>query len=237
MPGKPVPVKQRSYLFSELGVDKTSIELFIGFEKENSPLPFPEIIEEVLEKAGDLPNIKGEYNIFKPVKLSSKNDQVLIHQTNLNIKEKIGTELMGISSAAIFLCTAGPEIQAWSKDLLKKGDPTTSYIIDVVGSEIAEAIAEKIHNELEYEMEEKGLSVTTRFSPGYCGWDMAEQHLIFSLFPDNFCNIRLTESALMDPIKSVSGIIGIGKNVRKRQYACNFCDRKDCIYRKSRDSA
>ena len=200
----------------------------MGFGKGNSPLPFPEIIEEVLEKAGDLPNIKGEYKTFYPVRLSENSEELILPGKSLSIGKKIGTELSGINSVALFLCTAGPEIQAWSKDLLDKGDPTTSYIVDVVGSEIAEAVAEKIHDDLEIEMNDKGLSVTTRFSPGYCGWDVVEQHLIF---PKNFCGIRLTDSALMDPIKSISGIIGIGKNVQKREYPCNFCDQKDCIYR------
>ncbi|MCK7538940.1 MAG: hypothetical protein MZV63_52410 [Marinilabiliales bacterium] len=47
--------------------------------------------------------------------------------------------------------------------------------------------------------------ITNRFSPGYCGWDVAEQHKLFSFFKDNFCGITLTESALMNPVKSVSG--------------------------------
>jgi len=36
----------------------------------------------------------------------------------------------------------------------------------------------------------------------------------------------------MDPEKSVSGIIGIGENVRFNPYTCGMCDMKDCIYRK-----
>jgi hypothetical protein len=39
----------------------------------------------------------------------------------------------------------------------------------------------------------------------------------------------------MEPVKSISGIIGIGENVRRRPYTCNLCDLKDCIYRKSRE--
>jgi cobalamin-dependent methionine synthase I len=100
----------------------------------------------------------------------------------------------------------------------------------VVGSEIAKAVTEKIHNEVENKMKQKGLSMTTRISPGYCGWDVAEQQMIFSLFSDNFCNIRLNESALMDLVKSVSGSIGFRENVRKHQCTCNFYERQNCVY-------
>jgi hypothetical protein len=224
-------VKHFSFSFSDLGVDKNSIEKIMGFEQGNSPLPFPELISNVLEKAKDLPNIRGEYELFEPVRFSRGKDRITICEKVLNIKEKIGTELAGITSAAIFLSTAGPEIQEWSEDLLNQGDPTTSYIVDVLGSEIAEAVAEIIHDRVEAEMNEKGLSVTTRFSPGYCEWNVEDQHVIFSLLKENFCNIQLTESALMVPVKSVSGIIGIGQQVRKRRSACNACDRLDCVYR------
>ena len=37
------------------------------------------------------------------------------------------------------------------------------------------------------------------------------------------CDIHLTDSCLMIPIKSISGVIGIGHNVRRRDYTCNLC--------------
>jgi hypothetical protein len=79
------------------------------------------------------------------------------------------------------------------------------------------------------------MKITNRYSPGYCDWNVGEQHKLFSFFPDNYCGIRLTPSALMDPVKSVSGIIGIGENVKRNDYTCRVCDMKDCIYRRSRE--
>ena len=85
---------------------------------------------------------------------------------------------------------------------------------------------------LQMEMISGGKKITNRYSPGYCGWDVAEQHKLFQLIPDNFCGVRLNESSLMNPEKSVSGIIGIGENVKYNPYTCRICDMKDCIYRK-----
>ncbi|MFN2335640.1 MAG: hypothetical protein ABR560_01615, partial [Bacteroidales bacterium] len=56
-------------------------------------------------------------------------------------------------------------------------------------------------------------------------------HKLFSFFKDNFCAITLTDSALMNPVKSVSGLIGIGRDVRYTSYQCHICDNKNCIYR------
>ena len=61
-----------------------------------------------------------------------------------------------------------------------------------------------------------------------------EQKQLFSLLPNTMDFISLTKSCLMLPIKSVSGIIGVGKEVRKTGYSCDICSNKACIYRKIR---
>ena len=48
----------------------------------------------------------------------------------------------------------------------------------------------------------EGLRITNSYSPGYCGWNVSEQHALFSLLPEGFCGVRLCESGLMLPIKS-----------------------------------
>ena len=48
------------------------------------------------------------------------------------------------------------------------------------------------------------------------------------------CGVSLTESSLMVPIKSVSGIIGLGPQVRHLDYTCGLCDFKQCYKRKQR---
>ncbi|MCK7517168.1 MAG: hypothetical protein MZV64_05325 [Ignavibacteriales bacterium] len=42
---------------------------------------------------------------------------------------------------------------------------------------------------------ESGLKTTNRFSPGYCGWHVSEQHNLFRLVPDNYCGITLNDIA------------------------------------------
>ena len=104
-----------------------------------------------------------------------------------------------------------------------------------MGSEIVESAMDKIQDDLEQKMEADGLHITDRYSPGYCGWSVGEQHKLFSFFPDNFCGITLTASSLMQPIKSVSGVIGIGSNVRRKGYVCQQCDMVNCIYREKKE--
>jgi hypothetical protein len=115
------------------------------------------------------------------------------------------------------------------KDFLK------GYIYDIIGSEIVEAAADLMQSDMEKNLIKSDLKITNRYSPGYCGWNVAEQHKLFHLIPENYCGIRLTDSALMDPVKSISGFIGIGKEVKNNPYTCRMCSHDDCVYRRIRE--
>ena len=89
--------------------------------------------------------------------------------------------------------------------------------------------------ELDEYIRDRGWRHTNRFSPGYCGWHVSEQKKLFPLFPSaEPCGIRLTDSSLMLPIKSVSGVIGLGDGVRKLEYTCGLCTYDKCYRRKRR---
>jgi len=139
------------------------------------------------------------------------------------------SQLKEMEQIAIFVCTAGAEITDLSNQFLQNGDSLTFYTLDTVGSIAADKTAEKIQRELEKQVKTEGNQISDRFSPGYCQWSVAEQQKIFSLLPNNFCGIQLSASALMHPVKSVSGIIGIGANLSQKGYQCEWCTNKDCF--------
>ena len=226
--------KTFKYDFKDLKLTVSQIESFMGYQEGESHEHIAEIITGLLQEAQTICDIRAEYSIFDEVKFKKDSASVRIKSTQFDIKKIIYNQLKRSESIAIFICTAGPEIGKRSRLAMKEGDLLKGYIYDVIGSEIVEAAADLMQNELEKELADSGRKITNRFSPGYCGWDVSEQHKLFSFFPDNFCGIRLTPSALMDPVKSISGFIGIGQNVKRRPYTCNFCDMKDCIYRKGR---
>lgn len=221
--------------FTDLKISVLQIEGVIGYKEGEDREIVTELIEEILKEAQQICNIRAQYIIFDDIKFDKDNKSLELNNISFNIKNIIFGQIKKSDSVALFLCTAGEEIGILSRKAMKEKDLMKGYLYDVVGSEIVEAAADMMQNELEKAMLSSGRKITNRYSPGYCGWDVAEQHKLFQLVPDNFCGIRLTESALMDPVKSVSGVIGIGKDVRLNPYTCSMCDLKDCIYRKARE--
>jgi len=227
-------LQEYKYRFDELEISTDIIEKFMGYDPGKAPEPIPQLIQEVLDVAHDYCNIKGGYIIQKDISINRDDKILQINGTQFDVKKIITNQLRKMDNAALFVCTAGPGIGDYSKKLMHEGDFIKGYIADVVGSEIVESAMDKIQDDLEQQMMSQGLFITDRYSPGYCGWSVGEQHKLFSFFPANFCGITLTPSSLMQPIKSVSGVIGIGPNVRRKGYVCNHCDMVNCIYREKK---
>jgi len=227
-------LQEYRYRFDDLDISVGIIEKFMGYEPGHSPEPIPDLIHEVFAVAHDHCDIRGGYVIKDDINILKEDYLLHINGVEFDIKRIVSNQLRKIDQIALFACTAGHGIGDYSKQLMHEGDFIKGYIVDVVGSEIVESAMDKVQNDLEKQMESTGLHITDRYSPGYCGWSVGEQHKLFSFFPQGFCGITLTPSSLMQPIKSVSGIIGIGENVRRKGYVCNMCDMVNCIYREKK---
>jgi len=140
----------------------------------------------------------------------------------------ISRQLHGSEAYAFFICTAGTEYESFQKRLSEKGDMVRMYIADSLGSVIAERCADQMELHLQQSIDKLGWHHTNRFSPGYCGWHVSQQQLLFPLFEGHTCGVSLNDSSLMVPIKSVSGIIGLGHKVQHLDYTCGLCQFEKC---------
>ena len=159
---------------------------------------------------------------------------VLRELPDFSIGKIIEHQLKGAEAYALFICTAGTEYEEYQKRLKEEDDMVRVFIADALGSVVAEKTADCMEKTLQESIDKLGWHHTNRFSPGYCGWHVSQQQLLFPLFNGETCGVSLTESSLMMPIKSVSGIIGLGTEVRHLDYTCGLCDFKDCFRRRKK---
>ena len=159
---------------------------------------------------------------------------VVNKQPDFEMGNIILRQLRGSEAFALFICTSGLEFETYQQRLKEQGDMVRVFIADALGSVIAEKCADQMEKALQESIDKLGWMHTNRFSPGYCGWHVSQQQLLFPLFQGHTCGVKLTDSSLMIPIKSVSGIIGLGKKVRKLEYTCGLCDFKQCYKRKKK---
>ena len=225
-------IKEYNFKFDELIINEEEISPVLGYGDSPLPAPFDEYVKMALYDAKYLTDIRGAYTILEDVKIDDKKYRLRAGEQELNVGKAVCSELKGAERLAFYVCTAGKTISEKSTNLLQGNDPVLGYVYDVLGSIITEAAGDRMQTFLKCETEIIGDQLTNRYSPGYCQWPVSDQPKLFSFFHKNICGVSLTDSSLMHPVKSISGVIGIGKNVKYREYVCTLCSSKNCIYRK-----
>lgn len=155
---------------------------------------------------------------------------VMLNRYMLKTGKTIAGLLKNSEYFCLFAATAGSSFQHFQDNIKEKGDILQTFILDIIGTCIAERTGDIMEKLLEEQIED--CKHTHRFSPGYCGWPLTEQKQLFRLLGNNPSGITLSKSCLMTPVKSISGIIGIGKEVNEKQYGCNFCELETCYKKK-----
>jgi hypothetical protein len=217
--------------FKDLIIKKNEIISSLGYSDGAIPAHFEEMIDDILVRLPAYCELQAGYRILEVKKPDDRNDGLFVGNKFFKLQKIVTGQLRKSEQAALFICTIGRAMELWAKKLSTEGDATRSYLVDTIASITAEQTTDALHDHIKKQMQMQELKITNRYSPGYCDWSVAEQHLLFSFFPANFCGMTLTESALMVPIKSVSGIIGIGTSVKNVGYTCDSCGMKDCTYR------
>ena len=131
-----------------------------------------------------------------------------------------------------FVLTLGAELEKRMSGM-QQDSIFDAYLLDAVGSELAEGAADALERHLSLELTAEGFQITARFSPGYCDWKLDEgQEAIFGfLDPEERIGVRCTPTGMMIPRKSISGAVVAARRVPKR-VPCSFCSEKECPYRR-----
>lgn len=209
--------------FSGLNLSKQYVLEEMGYGSVTPDRTVTEILDEfflLLEK-----EVITEY-VFDVYDGQMGNDAIVFGNISLNTGHTITTLLKNSVRYIIFAATAGHNFDKKMQEVKTEGDMLRTYILDAIGTCIVEKTGDIMEMHLEKEI--NGIGHTNRFSPGYCGWPLTEQRKIFHLMGGNPCGITLSEVCLMHPIKSISGIMGIGQDVNQKLYGCNFCELETC---------
>ena len=230
-------ISHHRFSLEELSLCRDDIEMLMGYAPGESPDPFPGIIEDAFARLGEHCEPEGGFTILQDPVINLPANSIRIRQHTFSTDKIVTRMLRRSEEIALFACTAGPGIEKWMRDCNESGDPVSGFVIDAFGSKIADRAAERIQEMVREKMLAEGKAITNRYSPGYCDWPVRDQQKLFSFFPDGFCGITLSETSMMHPIKSVSGVIGIGKEVRFNPYPCDACRDERCTYRRLKPSA
>jgi len=117
--------------------------------------------------------------------------------------------LKDATKIALFVCTIGSQLSEKVNKYVNKGEIARATVLDAVGSEAAEALAEKVDDLIRRKASSEGYSAVIRFSPGYGDWTIFDQARILKLLKASKIGVKAMKSCIMVPEKSVTACIGL----------------------------
>jgi hypothetical protein len=137
---------------------------------------------------------------------------------------------------ALFAGTLGQQMDHAIGSLFKSGDPALGYMLDVTAASAADRLAEVTAVRFLSSLHRDSAELRVLpYSPGYCGWHVSGQRELFAHLQPDEIGIALTRGCLMDPLKSVSGVLVAGRpavhRFRPTYPFCDACTTHECRVR------
>ncbi len=182
-----------------------------------------EIVEELLEVARPIARPKAVYEVSY---VENRNQDSLDIGGIRFTSRLLRVNLDKIERVFPYVATCGREIDEIAiptKDFMK------SYCLDVIKETAVRSTIGYLEN---YLKRNYALGRASRMNPGAEFWPLTQQKDLFSIFGNvnDLIGVSLTESCMMIPVKSSSGIFFTSE---KRFDSCQLCPIKACSERRA----
>jgi hypothetical protein len=203
------------------------------------PQTFSRSIKVKIEKLGSklAGLMKSELN-YRFIEIDSIHaDSVRLKGGITLLSKKLSKTLTHCEEMVCFVGTIGSRLEDEINRLTQRNRISQAYILDAMGSAAVESMVDEFQGHMAQALKPVHKGTTLRFSPGYCDWPITEQKKLFRLFESHKLGVKLTDSCLMQPRKSISGLFGVIPFQAHRSAApfnpCSDCGKKGCSMRRS----
>lgn len=148
----------------------------------------------------------------------------------------VSKALAGADHLNIAVCTIGDTLELRVEEMMNE-NPVEALAMDGAGIAALRKVSIAVEDIISAEACDLKLDLGMRAQPGQEGWPIEQQRQVFSVLPCEKIGLRLTESCLMIPRKSVSFVIPRGSNLESGMSPCDFCSKRNrCDWRKDKQA-
>jgi hypothetical protein len=210
----------------ELSLDVARVLRGQGIDPSRARPEIAAVAQEVLDEAGSLLDPVALHTIL-PVR-DFRRQRVTLEGGGASVFEGplVARALAGATEVVLAVCTIGPALEDRVNALFSAGDPLRALALDGAGIAALGELSRALRKRIRAEASARGVRTGMRASPGQEGWSLGQQRVLFDLVPAEKIGVRLTDSCLMMPRKSVSFVVGLGPEIRADGTTCDFCSKR-----------
>lgn len=145
--------------------------------------------------------------------------------------------------AVLAVASAGRECEEHARRLWEEGKPDEYYFLEIFGSAVVEHLVAGLSARICGMADQSGLRAIPHYSPGYSGWDVADQNRLFELVASRTSRpfpgpIEVMTSGMLRPKKSLLAVIGLTAQpavagADAAAVPCVACAFSPCQYRRA----
>lgn len=201
-----------------------------GMDPANARAKRPALLKAAADAAQLGPaRIKPAAAIHEVKVLEHRHERIRLENGTLLTGPLAARHLAGAERVAAVVCTIGAELETYAA---AQEDMLLTLALDGLGNAAVTLVGQQVCERIVGQAQAKGWTMSTPLSPGAPEWPVeVGQPQIFALADPAAAGVRLTEGGMMIPKKSISFVVGIGKNVSQAN-PCEMCNLKEtCRYR------
>jgi hypothetical protein len=146
-----------------------------------------------------------------------------------------------VDGAMVAVVSAGRECEERARQLWHESKPDEYFFMEMFGSAVVEHLVTVASGRICAWADGQGMVALPHYSPGYSGWDVADQPRLWDLIAHGGRplpgELHVMETGMLSPKKSLLTVFGLTRHLDKvRQFArlvpCENCALDGCKYRR-----
>lgn len=211
-------------------ISRGEVLRYLGYGRDGADDTVMELVEACIAELGH--NAQPRF-LVREFPLTLGDDNLVDGSCFCTKSRNLSKNLRDCHRILVFAATLGTGadhlIQKYNRLQMSK-----AVVMQAAATAMIEEYCDQVCSGLKAEYEAKELYLRPRFSPGYGDFPLdCQQRVLDSLEAGKRIGIKLTDSLLMMPSKSVTAVMGVSeKPYRCDVKGCEVCAKKDCLYRR-----
>lgn len=149
----------------------------------------------------------------------------------------------GVQRAMFVAVSAGRGCEEYARQLWQESKPDEYFFLEIFGSAVVEQLCATLSGRICEFADRDGLMAVPHYSPGYTGWDIADQNKLFELIARGVDQpwpepLQVLSSGMLKPKKSLLAVVGLAPRTAEgladvRRVPCESCGLSPCAYRRA----
>lgn len=193
----------------------------LQMKKEKAEKKFGPLLEEMKTEAYKHLTCAGIFDIFP---IEARTEDTIVVEGGENFTNPMMARVLAKSEQMVIYAAT-----VCGYDALESGADSfmKQFIIDAWGTTFAECAGSWLKKYVETQILDPDLHTTCAWSPGQHGVDIRLQRNVFRLITPEEIGVRLNDSCMMQPQKSVTSFFGVGRDSNLEAIrACDFCEHR-----------